>query len=156
MFYVYKHTCPNKKVYIGMTGDEPNRRWNGGYGYINNKPFIKAILKYGWDNIDHEILSLHENKKDALAEEAKQIALHHSDLAHFGYNTLAQNHAQCTPVAQFTTDGEHIATYQSIKDASTATGINVSTICLVCKGDDKHKRAGGFYWKYVDKETLVQ
>lgn len=135
-----------------MTGSEPKERWNGGYGYISNKKFIKDILKYGWDNIDHEILGLYDTKKEALKEEAKQIALHHSDLPHFGYNTLAQNHAQCVPVAQYTPDGVHIATYNSIKDASTATGINISTICLVCKNDGKHKRAGGYIWKYVEKE----
>ena len=155
MFYVYKHTCPNNKVYIGMTGNEPERRWNGGYGYIRNKRFAKAILKYGWDNITHDILSIHDTKEEALKEEAAQIAVHHSDLPHFGYNVLAQNHAQCTPVAQYTADGTHIATYQSMKDASTATGINISTISLVCKGDNAHKRAGGYIWKYVETEKEV-
>lgn len=152
MFYVYKHTCPNGKVYIGMTGQEPKERWNGGYGYIQNKRFIKDILKYGWDNITHEILSLHEDKKDALKEEAEQIVKYHSDLPHFGYNILAQTHAQCTPVAQFTTDGTHIATYKSMNDASTATGINISTLCLCCKGQQgtsKRKTAGGYVWKYA-------
>ena len=152
MYYVYKHTCPNGKIYIGMTGEEPAYRWNGGYGYINNKRFIKDILKYGWDNIKHEILSLHDTKQEALQEEAMQIVNHHSDLPHFGYNVLAQSHAQCTPVAQYTKEGEHIATYNSITDASTATGINISTICLVCKGDGRHKRAGGYVWKYVETE----
>ncbi len=151
MYYVYKHTCPNHKVYIGMTGSEPTERWNGGYGYLKNKRFIKDILKYGWDNITHEILSLHDNKIDALQEEAKQIAAHHSDMPHFGYNLLAQNHAQCTPVAQFTKDGVHIATYNSMQEASIATGINITTICLVCKKDGKHKRAGGYVWKYVEE-----
>lgn len=155
MYFVYKHTCPNKKVYIGMTGEEPERRWNGGYGYHRNKKFFKAILKYGWDNIKHEILSIHQTKEDALKEEAVQIVKHNATIPHFGYNTLAQNHAQCTPVAQYTTDGKHIATYQSLKDASTATGIHISTICLVCKNDGKHKRAGGYIWKYVEQEKEV-
>ena len=138
-----------------MTGKKPKERWNGGYGYISNKRFIKDILKYGWDNIKHEILSLHKDRIEALQEEAIQIAKHHSDLPHFGYNILAQNHAQCTPVAQYTKDGKHIATYNSLKDASTVTGINVSTICLVCKNDGKHKSAGGFIWKYVNTEKEV-
>jgi hypothetical protein len=151
MYYVYKHTCPNSKVYIGFTGEEPEYRWNGGYGYIQNKRFIKDILRYGWDNIQHEILSLHDTKEEALAEEQRQILYHHSNLAHYGYNTLAQNrHAQCTPVAQYTTDGQHIATFESIMDASTRTGINKSTICLVCRNDGRHKRAGGYVWKYVE------
>lgn len=150
MFYVYRHTCPNSKVYIGMTENEPERRWNGGYGYHRNKRFFKDILKYGWDNIKHEILSLHETKEDALQVEAAQIVLHRATIPHYGYNVLAQSHAQCTPVAQYTTDGQHIATYKSIKDASTATGINISTICLVCKNETNRKTAGGYVWKYAE------
>lgn len=56
MFVVYKHTTPNGKVYIGITGNEPRKRWNNGNGYRGNKHFWNAILKYGWDNIAHEIL----------------------------------------------------------------------------------------------------
>ena len=155
MFYVYKHTCPNSKVYIGMTENEPERRWQGGHAYHRNTKFFSAIVKYGWDNIKHEILSLHESKEDALQAEAAQIALHNATLPHFGYNTLAQNHAQCTPVAQYTKVGKHIATYQSIRDASTATGINISTICLVCKQYGNHKTAGGYVWKYIEQEKEV-
>ena len=155
MYYVYKHTCPNEKVYIGMTGEEPENRWNGGYGYNTNKRFFKDILKYGWINIKHEILSVHESKQEALQEEARQIVIHKSTLKSFGYNTLAQNHAQCVSVAQYTKNGEHIATYNSLKDASTATGINMSTICLVCKGDNTHKSAGGYIWKYAETEKEV-
>lgn len=158
MYYVYKHTCPNKKVYIGMTGDEPERRWNGGLGYSKNKRFFKAIITYGWINIEHDILSVHTTKEEALREEAIQIAVHRANLAHFGYNTLAQGHAQCTPVAQYTTDGTHIATYQSLNDASVATGVNISSICLCCKGKQgtsNRKTAGGFIWKYIDEKGEV-
>lgn len=55
-FYVYKHTSPSNKVYIGITCSSPNRRWRNGYGYKNCKIFYNAILKYGWDNFNHEIL----------------------------------------------------------------------------------------------------
>ena len=33
-FCVYKHTCPNGKVYIGITGKKPKHRWGkDGSGY---------------------------------------------------------------------------------------------------------------------------
>ena len=33
-FYVYKHTCPNEKIYIGITKQQPIKRWGyNGYGY---------------------------------------------------------------------------------------------------------------------------
>ena len=56
MYIVYKHTCPNGKVYIGITSREAKLRWNCGNGYNNNKHFKSAIVKYGWNNIKHEIL----------------------------------------------------------------------------------------------------
>ena len=54
---LYRHTSPSGKVYIGITRDV-NIRWsNKGYRYLTyNSIFGKAILKYGWDNIKHEIL----------------------------------------------------------------------------------------------------
>lgn len=30
-YSVYKHTFPNGKVYIGMTGQEPEKRWANGW-----------------------------------------------------------------------------------------------------------------------------
>lgn len=55
---VYKHTTPSGKVYIGITSRKPKHRWNNGRGYFNSKrsPFKSSIIKYGWDNIKHEIL----------------------------------------------------------------------------------------------------
>lgn len=58
---IYKHTNKlNGKVYVGQTMKaDPNYRWNNGKGYTKRNPdshFARAILKYGWDNFDHEIL----------------------------------------------------------------------------------------------------
>lgn len=55
-YCVYKHTSPSNKVYIGITSQEPERRWKNGNGYKKNLYFTKAIKKYGWDNFAHEIL----------------------------------------------------------------------------------------------------
>ena len=32
-YTVYKHICPNNKVYIGITVKKPEVRWNKGLGY---------------------------------------------------------------------------------------------------------------------------
>ena len=55
-YSVYKHICPNGKVYIGITMQNPKKRWKNGAGYKNNKYFWNSIVKYGWDNICHDIL----------------------------------------------------------------------------------------------------
>lgn len=53
------------------------------------------------------------------------------------------------PVAQYTKDGEYIATYESVKKATEVTGTGGGSICKCAKG--KMKSAGGFIWKYVNK-----
>ena len=54
------------------------------------------------------------------------------------------------PIAQYTKDGEYVATFESIKNATETTGINGSQISGCAKG--KYKSAGGFIWKYVNKD----
>lgn len=159
MYQVYRHTCPNGKVYIGMTGLNVEDRWDEGMGYQKNPSFFHDILRYGWTNITHEILSCHDNKEEALREEAYQILLHRAVHPQYGYNHAQRGSVHNSPVAQYTLDGQHIATYESIKDASAATGINTSSICLCCKGRhgaSLRKSAGGYRWKYVDIEQGVE
>ena len=55
-FYVYIHTCPNNKRYIGVTKNlKPEYRWSNGEGYKSNKHFYRAIQKYGWKSIKHKV-----------------------------------------------------------------------------------------------------
>lgn len=86
MFVVYKHTTPNGKVYIGITGNEPRKRWNNGNGYRVNNHFWNAILKYGWDNIAHEILFDGLTQDEAEKKEIELIALYDSTNPKNGYN----------------------------------------------------------------------
>ena len=53
---IYKHTSPSGKVYIGQTCKKPEHRWENGKGYEGCTLFFSAIQKYGWNNIQHEIL----------------------------------------------------------------------------------------------------
>ena len=57
-YTVYKHTNKaNGKVYIGITRQDPEKRWGeGGCNYAGNKHFSRAINKYGWNNFSHKIL----------------------------------------------------------------------------------------------------
>lgn len=67
MYSVYCHTTPSNKKYVGISCN-PEKRWNNGKGYIKNYLFYRAIKKYGWDNIKHEILFT-----NLTLEEAGQI-----------------------------------------------------------------------------------
>lgn len=78
-FIVYKHTSPSNKVYIGITSQDPQRRWRAdGSGYRQNEKFFNAIKKYGWDNFKHEILFEGLDEKEALKLEKELIQKYNS------------------------------------------------------------------------------
>ena len=83
---VYMHTCPNGKVYVGITSRPCEERWQRGHGYRNNKHFHSAIVKYGWNNITHDILHEGIPKEDAKMYEAELIQYMQSTNPMFGYN----------------------------------------------------------------------
>lgn len=85
-YYVYKHTTPNGKVYIGITAQNPSRRWRSGEGYKHNAHFYSAIVKYGWDAITHEILSEGLTKDQACEIEKEMILQTKSYDRECGYN----------------------------------------------------------------------
>lgn len=86
MYSVYKHTTPNGKVYIGITKQKPVKRWLHGKGYAKQGHFYNAILKYGWDNIKHEVLFTELTREEAEAKEVELIAEYKSDQRAYGYN----------------------------------------------------------------------
>lgn len=85
-YCVYKHTFPNGKVYIGITRQEPEIRWNYGHGYDTQQLMARAIEKYGWDNIEHEVVCDGLSKEEAEQKEIELIADYQSNNNEFGYN----------------------------------------------------------------------
>ena len=89
-YCVYKHTFPNGKVYIGITGQKPENRWGlNGRGY-NKQPLMhSAIRKYGWDSIKHEVLFNELTKEEAEQKEIELISSYKSNQIEFGYNSTS-------------------------------------------------------------------
>lgn len=85
-FVLYKHTCPNGKIYIGITCNKLYRRWQNGKGYHHNKHFTNAINKYGWENIKHEVLFENLTKEEAEQKEIELIAKYDLTNRKKGYN----------------------------------------------------------------------
>lgn len=87
-YCVYEHICPNGKRYIGITGKAPQRRWGkNGIGYkAHNKHFYSAILKYGWDNIIHNIIVEGVTKDCACEIEQSLIKEYKTNDRKYGYN----------------------------------------------------------------------
>ena len=70
---VYRHTTPSGGVYIGITGNPVKKRWQRGKGYEKCPAFSKAIQKYGWENIQHEVLFENLYKEEADKKEKELI-----------------------------------------------------------------------------------
>lgn len=85
-YIVYKHTSPSNKIYIGITCQEPKKRWLNGKGYQTNDYFTRAIEKYSWDNFKHEILFRGLTKEEAEKKEVELIKFYQCNKKEFGYN----------------------------------------------------------------------
>lgn len=100
LFCVYVHTNKlNGKKYFGITCRDPNKRFgSNGYGYLRQDKdgnyqqpaFAYAILKYGWDSFEHDILFLNLTESKAKQKEKELIAKYHTyigDPECHGYNS---------------------------------------------------------------------
>lgn len=77
---------PSGKVYVGITRREPKVRWNNGFGYRTNEHFWRSIVKYGWDNFEHEIIATDLTEEEAYSLEIQLIAEYDSTNPEKGYN----------------------------------------------------------------------
>ena len=84
---VYIHIFPNNKYYVGITSKETKSRWgNNGNNYQHQKRLYNAIQKYGWDNIQHEIIAEHLTESEAKDFEISLISKLKSNDRQYGYN----------------------------------------------------------------------
>lgn len=84
-YTVYMHVFPNGKMYVGITSQDVSRRWRDGKGY-EGKLVYDAILKYGWNNIKHEILYDGLTKEQAEEKEKQLIKQYDTTIHANGYN----------------------------------------------------------------------
>lgn len=94
-FIVYEHLTPSNKRYFGITSQPLSKRWKNGLGYSKNDHFYRAIQKYGWDNIQHDIIAIDLSKHDACLIEQTMIAYYNTTDEHYGYNKSIGGEAGC-------------------------------------------------------------
>lgn len=112
-FSVYMHTSPNGKRYIGITSRKPEYRWNGGRGYQGSLHFYNAILKYGWDNIRHDILFESLTRDEAIQNEIALIAIYETANPRKGYNITHGGEGALGVKQSAETRAKHSKTMQS-------------------------------------------
>lgn len=158
-YCVYKHTAPNRKVYIGITSRDPEDRWRNGYGYHNqNSHFENAIKKYGWNNISHEIIIRSLSREDACEMERFFIQLYKSYDSRYGYNkTLGGDSAALTrerAIEQYALNGKLLNQYSSLTEAALMSKCNISRISDCANG--KRFSTNKYIWLYADDPDKEQ
>lgn len=83
-YCVYEHLFPNGKRYIGITSKRPNARWENGNGYAIGSPVRNAVEKYGWDNVEHNILFTGLTEEEAQNKEIELIAYYKTNIHRYG------------------------------------------------------------------------
>lgn len=91
-FYVYCHKLFDGRRYIGITKQNPSRRWRNGEGYKvrnNNSYFYNAIKEYGWNSFEHIILFTNLSKEQAINKEKELIKKYNTQDRNKGFNLTA-------------------------------------------------------------------
>ena len=86
VYSIYKHTTPDGLVYIGATAQKPKNRWNNGENYKFVPKFYEAIKRFGWDNIQHEVVCEVSSREEAYIKEKEYIEKYKSFDERYGYN----------------------------------------------------------------------
>lgn len=175
---IYCYTSPYGKPYVGQTTDERRRKYQHKCNTFNetavdyNKPFYKAVRKYGWDSFYYEVLWRKEcddlELLRKLLNKMEEFYIEQLDALKNGYNCtsggnsihinsevghcLTEEHKEklrksaSRVVCQYDLDGNYIKTWESAAEAERYTGAGSSQIIACCRG--KAKTSKGFQWCY--------
>lgn len=166
-YEVYIHKFPNSKVYIGISNNSKRRWGKNGYGYRRHPYLYNAILKYGWNNIEHSILFTNLSHKEAAKKEQELIALYKSNEHDNGYNltnggegscgrkysneTLNKMHKpqRCKIVYQYDAQYNLLKTYEGKYEAAKSVGCLPSSIKNACD------KVGGMSFGFIFTTNLL-
>lgn len=157
-FCVYKHTNKlNNKIYIGITSQKPEERWNNGNGYIGCTRFYNSIKKYGWDNFEHEVIFSNLTEDEAKQKEIELISEYNSSDENYGYNLRLggdlPSKLKCDAVNCYDLNGKFIKTFSSKAQASRELGLDRNCIVQCCLLNKKHKKVGNYIFRNYNGNT---
>lgn len=140
-YVVYRHIFTNGKSYIGITCVKPYYyRWRAGSSYKSQPKMYNAISKYGWDNIQHEILFDDLSQEEANLKEQEMIEKYNS--IDNGYNvSIGGGGTYGIPCSD-----EAVLHFDSCTEASKHLGVSKSCIARCAKGG--RKTSAGYVWRY--------
>lgn len=144
--YVYRIYCNvSSKSYIGITTQDPKRRWdqhkNEALLDKENNHFHKAILKYGWEEFEKEILIMLEaDSKEILLDSLKTLEsfyIDKFDSYNSGYNSTLGGDGIigdvcCKGVLVFNELGEQIDKLNSRAEAALKYHVPITSVSSCC------------------------
>lgn len=154
------------KYYVGITSQNPKRRWGSGYGYKGNVYFYRSIQKYGWENISHEIIAEHLTLDEACNMEISLIKALNANLYQYGYNLTeggdtylhrsykGENNPQAKKIYKFDKNFNFIEEFNSSIEADIVTNSHSAEAAR-----DGYS-SGGFYWArenniFIDDSGII-
>lgn len=145
-YVVYCHTTPSGKRYVGITRQTPEKRWMGGKGYTYNSHFDRAIKKYGWENIHHDVLFENLSQKDAAEWERILIEKYNTQNPRYGYNQTSGGDVgyQLTDVCKNKLSKAH----KKINKDGRNSKRNIGKLNAMSKPIYQYTRHGGFVAEY--------
>jgi group I intron endonuclease len=155
---IYKIYCINNGCYYYGSSINLKERWIHHRKRLRNKTHGNIRLqrvwnKYGEKSIVFEIVNI-VPEKEIRTEEQKYLDAHYGKKKCLNMNPHSSGGIVFTCKVKQIYNGNVIAEFNSIKEASKKTGTNQVGISYACNG--KQASAGGFEWEYSSRKTAIK
>lgn len=157
MGFIYKITNQiNSKVYIGLTTNTVEKRWQEHKNAINQhkdkRPLYNAMFKYGINNFSIETI---EECDDLILAEREIYWIDYYNSYYDGYNATFGGEGRWNrKIQQFDLTGKFIKTFNNIVEASQELKVSESVIRSVCQHIQK-TISYKYLLKYEDDSILI-
>ena len=144
-YIIYMHKLKkDNRLYIGITCQEPKKRWQNGLGYKHSSYFRNAIKKYGWNNFEHIILYNNLTREEAQSKEIELIKKYKSNIKGYGFNINEGGFAPTITEEQkrkiSNTEKGKIVSEETIEKIKKSKRERMNTIGLTEKQKEWYKR----------------
>ena len=156
---MYIHKVPKEitkydfdKVYVGITCRKPTIRWGLTGQNYKGQLFGKAIKKYGWENIIHEIVATNLTLQEASNMEIELIKQYKSNDSIHGYNIaaggLSNSNSEYKKINLYDYNGKFIRTFDKMIELCKFLDAPISNIIPACQN---HGLVHGYQVRYYDE-----